>query len=61
MVAETAEKFIDICVDTAMASEGAVSYDYLINCPAYEASLIRNKISEINKKRASNMPKFGSK
>lgn len=51
MVSESPERFVNICTDIAMASEGAISYSYLMDCPLYEVLIIKKKVNEINTRR----------
>ena len=45
------KELINIAVDVAMASEAAISYEYLRGCPIEEMILIRDRVKDICDKR----------
>ena len=50
-------EFLEVIVDTAMASEGAVSVEYLRGAPIEEVIRIRDKVRDICNKRNQQVKK----
>ena len=51
MVEKNEKELIDIAVDVAMASEGAIDYGYLREVSIEELFIVRNRVKDICDKR----------